>query len=207
MPLSSVLLYMEKNFKNGFTLIEIVVVLGIFMLLLVGLGYLMLGAFRTQYITFSQLQGQKEARITLENFVKEARRADTSSIGSYLIETAAAGAFTFYSDIDADTYREKVRYFLDGKNFKKGVIKPTGTPLTYNSANEVITTVAQNVISNQIFSFYDENYDGTTSALLFPVNVIDIRLVKIILTIEQDAYVSPEPLVVTSQVEIRNLKE
>ncbi|MEK7189500.1 MAG: type II secretion system protein [Patescibacteria group bacterium] len=193
--------------KNGFTLIEIVVVLGIFMLLLVGLGYLMLGAFRTQYVTFAQLQGQKEARTALENFVKEARRADTSSIGSYLIETAAVSAFTFYSDIDADTYREKVRYFLDGEDFKKGVIKPSGTPLTYNSANEVVTTVAQNVISDQIFSFYDANYDGTTAALTFPVNVTDIRLAKITLTIEQDAYVSPEPLIVTNQVEIRNLKE
>ncbi|MBI5022954.1 MAG: type II secretion system protein [Candidatus Magasanikbacteria bacterium] len=198
---------MEKNFKNGFTLIEIVVVLGIFMLLLVGLGYLMLGTFRAQYITFSQLQGQKEARTAVENFVKEARRADTSSIGSYLIDTATASVFAFYSDIDADTYREKVRYFLDGKNFKKGVIKPTGTPLTYNPVNEVITIVAQNVISNQIFSFYDENYDGTTAALTFPVNVTDIRLAKITLTIEQDAYVSPEPLIVTSQVKIRNLKE
>lgn len=198
---------MKDNSKNGFTLIEIVVVLGIFMLLLVGLGYLMLGAFRTQYVTFSQLQGQKEARTALENFVKEARRADTSSIGSYLIETATASAFTFYSDIDADTYREKVRYFLDGENFKKGVIKPSGTPLTYNSADEIITTVAQNVISDQIFSFYDENYDGTTAALTFPVNVTDIRLAKITLTIEQDAYVSPEPLIVTSQVEIRNLNE
>lgn len=198
---------MKNHFKNGFTLIEIVVVLGIFMLLLVGLGYLMLGAFRTQYVTFSQLQGQKEARTALENFVKETRRADTSSIGSYLIETATASAFTFYSDIDADTYREKVRYFLDGENFKKGVIKPTGTPLTYNSANEVITAVAQNIISDQIFSFYDANYDGTTAALTFPVNVTDIRLAKITLTIEQDAYVSPEPFIVTSQVEIRNLKE
>ncbi|HBV57889.1 MAG TPA: hypothetical protein DEB73_01310 [Candidatus Magasanikbacteria bacterium] len=198
---------MEDFSKKGFTLIEIVVVLGIFMLLLVGLGYLMLGAFRTQYVTFAQLQGQKEARTALENFVKEARRADTSSIGSYLIETATASAFTFYSDIDADTYREKVRYFLDGEIFKKGVIKPTGTPLTYNSANEVVATIAQNVISDQIFSFYDANYDGTTSALTFPVNVTDIRLAKITLTIEQDAYISPEPLIVTSQVEIRNLKE
>jgi prepilin-type N-terminal cleavage/methylation domain-containing protein len=198
---------MEENFKKGFTLIEILVVLGIFMLLLVGLGYLMLGTFRTQYVTFAQLQGQKEARTALENFVKETRRADTSSIGSYLIETATASVFTFYSDIDADTYREKVRYFLDGKNFMKGVIKPTGTPLTYNSANEVIATVAQNVTSDQIFSYYDENYEGSNGALSFPVNVTEIRLTKITLIIEQDASVSPEPLVVTSQVEIRNLKE
>lgn len=198
---------MEDLSKKGFTLIEIVVVMGIFMLLLVGLGYLMLGTFRTQYITFSQLQGQKEARLAVENFVKEARRADASSIGSYLIEQATASAFTFYSDIDADTYREKTRYFLDNKNFKKGVIKPTGTPLTYNSVNEVVTTVAQNVISDQIFSFYDANYDGTTAALTFPVNVTDIRLAQITLKIEQDPYVSPEPLIVTSQVEIRNLKE
>ncbi|MEK9183223.1 MAG: prepilin-type N-terminal cleavage/methylation domain-containing protein [Patescibacteria group bacterium] len=198
---------METNRKKGFTLIEILVVLGIFLLLLVGLGYLMLGTFRTQYITFSQLQGQKEARVAVENFVKEARRADVSSIGSFPIEQATAGIFVFYSDIDADTYREKVRYFLDGKNFKKGVIKPTGTPLAYETANEVVTTVAQNIISDQIFSFYDENYDGSTAPLSSPVNVTQIRLAKITLTIERDQYVSPDPLIITSQVEIRNFKK
>lgn len=198
---------MVDTSKNGFTLIEILVVLGIFLLLLVGLGYLMLGVFRTQYITFAQLQGQKEARTAVENIVKEARRADVSSIGSYPIEQATAGAFTFYSDIDADTYREKVRYFLDGENFKKGVIKPSGTPLTYNPANELVIILAQNVTSDQIFSFYDENYDGTTAPLSFPVKVTDIRLAKVTLMIEQDPYVSPEPLVVTSQVEIRNFKK
>ena len=91
--------------KNGFTLIEIIVVLGIFMLLLVGLGYLMLGTFRTQYVTFAQLQGQKETRLAVENFIKEARRADASSIGSYPIEQATASFY--FTAILTLTYREK----------------------------------------------------------------------------------------------------
>ena len=65
----------------------------------------------------------------------------------------------------------------------------------------VVTTVAQNIISDRFFLF-DENYDGIRAVLTFPVNVTDIRLAKITLTIEQDV-MFPDPLIVTSQVEIR----
>lgn len=193
--------------SRGFTLLEILLVIGIFLLLLTGVGYLMIGTFQTQRIAFQQLQGQKEGRLVVENFVKEFRRAAASSIGAYPIEQAAASAVTFYSDIDSDTFRERVRYFLEGSNFKKGVIKPSGTPLTYNSTNETITIQAQNILSDQIFSYFDKNYAGTSTPLSFPVNVTQIRLVQINLVIEQNLTVAPGPLTVTSQAQIRNLKE
>ena len=103
--------------------------------------------------------------------------------------------------------KEKVRYFLAGTTLQKGVIKPTGSPLIYNSINEKISTFVNNVISTSIFDYYDENYDGTTAPLSFPVNVSDIRLVKITVMVEQDPNRSPTPMVFSTQVSIRNLKD
>lgn len=195
-----------KN-KKGFTLLEIIIVLGIFVLLLTGIGYLMSGTMRTFRITFNQLTAQKEGRQAIAGLIKEARRAAASSIGAYPIEQATTNSFIFYSDIDNDTFRERVRYFLENKQFKKAVIKPSGAPLNYNPANETIIVLVKDVTSVQVFSYYDKNYQGSGSALSFPVNVTEARLIKINLTIEQDPNISPQPITVSGQVQIRNLKE
>ena len=38
--------------------------------------------------------------------------------------------------LDDDGLKEKIRYYLTGTTLKKGVIKPTGSPPVYLSANE-----------------------------------------------------------------------
>ena len=133
--------------------------------------------------------------------------ASQSDIGTYPISQASASSFTFYSDIDGDGLKERVRYFLTSTTLQKGVIKPTGSPLSYNSANEIISTRAINETNASIFSYYNKNYDGTTAALSFPVNIPDIRLVKIILTIDDNPNRPPAPLTFSTQVSIRNLKD
>lgn len=193
--------------KEGFTALEILVALGIFLLIIVSVMEFGQRIFSSNRIIFTQVSNQKEARRIIEDLVKEIRSASVSSVGSYLIAEATPTSFVFYSDIDSDTYREKVRYFLDGVNFKKGVIKPSGTPLTYNPANETIMVAAHDLVAGQTpFSYFDQHYDGTSPPLSFPVNVMDIRLVKATLVIDQKPQISPEPLTVSSQVEIRNLK-
>lgn len=193
--------------KNGFTLLEILVAMGIFLLILAGVTSFLQTIFKSQYVISTQVTNQKEARRTIEYFVKEVRNASISSIGAYPVAQASSTSFTFYSDIDFDTYREKVRYFVDGTEFKKGVIKPTGTPLAYNPATEVVSVLAHDLIAGQSpFVYYDKNYTGTSDPMIEPVNIAQIRVVKVTITIDQRPNISPEPLTVSSQVEIRNLK-
>ena len=66
--------------------------------------------------------------------------------------------FTFYSDIDSDGVKERVRYFKDNLDFKKGIIEPTGDPLEYVLGNETISTLTgalENV--DPIFNYYDRS--------------------------------------------------
>lgn len=193
--------------KKGFTTLEIIVAIGIFMLILIPVMDFVQTIITSQDVMSAEATAQKEARKALEGLVKETRNASVSSIGSYVIAEATATSFTFYSDIDSDTYRERVRYFISDTNLNKGVIRPTGNPLIYDVGSEVITTVTHNLTANQQpFSYYDKNYIGTNSALTFPVNVTNIRMVKVRLNIDQKANRSPEPLTVETQVSIRNLK-
>ncbi|MFA6077194.1 MAG: prepilin-type N-terminal cleavage/methylation domain-containing protein [Candidatus Paceibacterota bacterium] len=203
---------MTNNTKNkksmrGFTLIEILVSVAIFAVII---GVLTLFSRNVWiYNTFisSGFNNSDVGRQLLKTMVSEIRTASTADTGAYIISAATASSFTFYSDIDNDGLKEKVRYFLTGTTLQKGVIKPTGSPLTYNALNENISTLANNITSASIFDYYDKNYDGTTAPLTFPVDIPAIRLIKIIITMDQDPNRPPTPMTLSTQVSLRNLKD
>ncbi len=194
--------------RSGFTLLEVLVAMGLFIMIIGGITSFITITFKANDIIFNQLSAQKDARTALSMVVKELRNANSSSIGSYVIDTAASSTLIFYSDIDGDTYKERVRYFVSGNSLKKGVIKPSGTPLTYNTAGETIITVANNLIpASQPFQYFDESYNGNGIGLLAqPVNVTAIHFIRITIVIDQKPNVAPVPLTASTEVEIRNLK-
>ncbi len=196
---------------RGFSLLETLVALGIFGLIIVSVSELLLTSFRTKEIVFEQLLTQNEGRKVVQDVVNELRSASASSIGSYALETAGTSTLIFYTNLDTDSYRERVRYFLVGTVLKKGVIKPSGNPLSYNSSNEVITEAVHSIMAatpTPLFTYYDQSYNGTTSIspLAQPVNTSQVRLVGIQLTLEKKPNVSPTPFTIQAKAEIRNLK-
>ena len=197
----------KKKLVSGFSVVETLFTMSIFILVL-GLFTLFARNIWT-YNSFisSGFTNTDAGRKILKTMTSEIRTASTADTGSYTISQATASSFTFYSDIDDDGLKEKVRYFLTGTTLQKGVIKPTGSPLAYNPANEIISNLVADETSASIFSYYNENYDGTTAALSFPVNIADIRLVKITLTIDKDGSRPPTPITFSTQVSIRNLKD
>lgn len=197
-----------RNRNRGFTLIEVVVAMGLFVMIIVGLTTFITMTFKSNDVIYNQLSAQKDARAALSMVVKEVRNAGSSSIGSYLIDTATSSTLSFYSDINNDTFRERVRYFVSGNEFKKGVIVPNGSPLSYNPANETIATVARDLIPNsEPFQYFNETYNGNGTGLLAePVNVVDVRYIRITIVIDQRPNVAPVPLTASTEVEIRNLK-
>lgn len=188
---------------------EIVIVIAI-----VGSLSVVVGKFNGSIFTFSRifnssLNAEGDARKILKPMVNEIRDTMPSAQGAYPIESATPASFVFYSDINNDGIAERVHYYLSGTTLKKGVTYTTGSPYTYNTANEVNTDLVVNVSngSNSLFSYYDSNYNGSTAELPSPVVVSSIRLVKIQVTIEADVNSSPTPLSVTTQVTLRNLKD
>lgn len=200
--------YKFQNQRAGFTLLEVLVALGLFVMIVTGITLFITMTFKSNDVIYNQLSAQKDARTALSAIVKELRNANSSSIGSYLVDTAASSTLAFYSDLNSDSFRERVRYFVSGSELKKGVITPSGSPLSYNPASEAIITVARDLIPNsQPFQYFNETYDGNGAGLLTqPVNVMEVRYVRITIVIDQKPNVSPVPLTASTEVEIRNLK-
>jgi len=197
-----------KN-KKAFTLLEMLVALGIFAIISTIVVWIMITSFRSNAIIWEQLKTQNEGRRALQEVIDDVRRAEESSIGSYTVDSASEYEFSFFANIDDDSLREKVRFFIDGTTLKKGVTNVEGNPLNYNGEENIVEIAhdAVNIAKNApLFLYYDQDYSGTENALDFPVNITDIRVVRIQLELEKDPTATPVPLHVEGVVSIRNLK-
>lgn len=197
------------NLISGFTLVEILVTMAIFSIILGAIGLFARDTFYYNNIFSNSLISYDEAKKILQPVASEIRSASQSSLGAYSVESAGDNSFVFFTDTNSDGLKERIRYFLSGTTLKRGVIYPTGSPLQYVSASEIITDVITNLTngSTPIFTYYDTDYNGNTSPLSQPVSIPSVRLVKITLTIDVDPNRPPLPMVVTTQVNIRNLKD
>lgn len=205
------MIHSSKQFKQkGMTLIEIVVVLGILGIIGVAISSFQRDVFVNNKYAMDSLSSIQDARTILRTMVKELRSASPSNNGAYAIAQAATNTLTFFSDTDGDGLKEQIRYFISTTTLKKGYIKPSGSPATYNSANESFSVLAYNIknaTSTALFEYFDSSYSGTSAPLVFPVTVTQIHLVKINLMIEADPNRAPLPRIYTSQVNLRNLKD
>jgi len=199
-----------KKSSAGFTLLELLIAMGIFSLVITAGAWLLISGLRYNTIIWDQLQGQNDGRRALQQVVDIVRRSEESSIGAYAIVLADDNELIIFSNVDNDSYREKVRFWLDGTTLKRGVIKPSGNPLGYTAPEEVVE-LAHDVVniaqSTPLFSYYDEDYTGSESALETPADITAVKLIKVQLEIEKNPDKTPVPLHVESMVGIRNLKE
>jgi len=197
-----------KN-KKGFTLLELLVAMGIFSFVLITATWFLVDGLRYNTIIWDQLEGQNDGRRVLQEVVNIVRRAEESSIGSYPIALADDNELIIYSNVDNDSYRERVRFWLEGTTLKKGIIKPSGDPLGY-SGEESIVEIAHYVVNiaenTPVFYYYDEDYTGIEDPLDTPADTPVIRLIRIKLEIEKNPDKTPVPLLVESVVQVRNLK-
>ena len=129
-----------------------------------------------------------------------------SNVGSYPIASAASSSITFYSNEDEDDLIERIRYFLDNDILKKGIIKPSGNPLSYGTSSETISEAIHNMLatSTPVFSYYDSNYTGNQQAMSEPIIASDVRIIETRLAVQDDS--SKAPIIIKIQAMPRNLK-
>ena len=101
-----------KNKQAGFTLIETMMAISVFIIILGALFGSIVVIYQTYGYTFEQSLAIDEARRGVEIMVREIREAKSGEDGSFTIEKADDKEFIFYSDIDNDGQTERVRYFL-----------------------------------------------------------------------------------------------
>ncbi len=200
-----------KEQKNrAFTLIEVMVAFLIFIALFDAVWMIYKNSLNSNDIMTESMNVQGEVRKAFTSMTAGIRSASPSNTGSYPIAAAGSTTLTYYSDIDRDGSKEQIRYFLSGNTLKQGITEATGNPQSYQSANEKISSLIRNVVftgSTPIFSYFDGGYDGSGPALIDPPSVLDIRLIKITVTVDRDPAASPAASEFETQVSIRNLKD
>ena len=189
----------------GFTIIEVLVALGVFVIAILIITAFIINSYKLQNFTYEQSTAISEARRGIETMVKELRETLPGDTGAYPIELAETQEIIFYADFDRDDAIEKVHYWLDGSDFKKGVIEASGNPLTYNPANEQVETISRYVrnYEDAIFIYRDSDY----IALNTPADPNEVKLINVYLKINMFENRAPMDYELESDVALRNLKE
>ncbi|MCX6703669.1 MAG: type II secretion system protein [Candidatus Zambryskibacteria bacterium] len=198
------------KYKKGVTIAELVISISILGVLAYTVSIFQRDIFSLNFSAQNSLSAQLDARHVLKQLVAELREASPSSLGGYPIALASSTALTFYSDINNDGIKERIRYFMSGTTLRRGELSPTGSPLVYVDANEKLSSAVAYVSNNattSIFTYYPSTFAGTTSPLTQPVTISSIRMIGINILIEKDPNRSPSPLRVTTSVVLRNLKD
>jgi len=196
--------------QRGFTLIETIITMSIFVVLV----FIISSALNDIFVNSSQqmlsMGNIDQARTVLNMFTNEIRNSMTGSDGSYPLNQASDNQIVFYSNFGTNsTTVKRIRYYILNNTLYKGIVLPTGSPLTYNLSSESINIVMTN-LSNGIFPafyYYDGNYNGTTSALSQPVNINQVRFVKInLVVLNQIVRNSTNTFVASAGATIRSVK-
>jgi len=196
--------------QKGFTLLEIIIALAIFTSAVVIFGNFSADIFLYNRIYSAQLEAENDLRSILSPFPSEVRSAAPSDRGDYPILLASEKEFVFYTDVDFNGSRERVRYFIEGTTFKKGILESTGNPEVYDPSNEMIIDVVRNVVNdNSSFTYYGAEYNGESSAisLVQPVLPNLVRLIDITVAVDADPNQPPKEVSTSTKVSVRNLKD
>ena len=193
---------------KGFTLIEVVVSIGIFIIIVGAVGLFESNIFSYQRSVSGTFINVEDAEVAIKAFSHDLRMAGGGSDGSYALQIVATDTLEFFADLKGDGLKERVRYSLVGNDLYRSVLTPTGSPLSYSGMESTSTILAdvKNASSNPVFSYFDGTYTGTstgigeaTGALLQPVSPGDVRLIQINLFFNSRTY--------TDDVALRNLKD
>tara|TARA_B100000745_G_scaffold300372_1_gene254066 strand:+ start:5048 stop:5596 length:549 start_codon:yes stop_codon:yes gene_type:complete len=163
-------------------------------------------AYRGQRFAFEQADATRSARAGISRVVEDVREASYADDGAYPIVAMATSSITFYSDYDNDNKVERIRYFLENTDFKRGIIESAGDPPAYEPSNEIVTVVSDNVRNESVgvplFTFYDTS--GVEMSTLSEVDELAFLLVRLMVNLNPER--APNDFELRSSAALRNIK-
>lgn len=203
---------MKSSRKNnkGFTLIELLLVMSIMGVLAAAFVALQYILSQNQIIAWRSYISVEEANTNLNSIAKEIRTARESENGAYAISSAEDFELIFFTDPDFDGTVERVRYTQNGTSLEKGIIEPTGYPISYPQETEVVKTLTENIRNGTtpVFYYYNANYpqDTLNNPLSTPANPADIKLIRVLLHTNSTADLPDKDFILDTFVQPRMLK-
>src|SRR3989338_1809351 len=193
--------------RAGFTLFEVLLAIGISAVIVLAVGKFSDTISGVGVLLNNKLQTSQDLEQAFQVITTDIRSISPSSNGAYPIEAASTSSFVFFSDINRDGLYDRVRYFLATSTLRKGVVKPSGSPLGDPTSTEIITSVIPNIVpGGNLFQYYGASATGTANPLPSPIDVSSVRIVKMALTADTSTSTSPRPTTMEATITIRNLR-
>lgn len=194
--------------KQGFTLVETIVVIAINLLVLTAIIEGVLLFYRYNAYSLAQSSQVYQARRGIQSMVRDLREMTFSDTGTFPLVLMQKHKIGFYSDIDRDNSVEYIVYELIGTTtLQKRIYGATGNPPVYGVTPE----------STQTISEYVQNISqGTSTFLYYTVNgtlatptttVTDITFIRANVIVNIDPVRDPGEFMLHSSAALRNLKE
>lgn len=195
-----------KNEQRGFTLVETVVFVSIFVVLLIAMVASIRYAYRGHRFVFEQADATRSARTGIEQVVRDLREASYADSGAYPIVEMSADGITFYSDYDNDGRVERIQYILEGTNLKKSTTESAGDPPSYAIEADTVSIISDNVrngaVSVPLFTYYDRG--GVLMSDYTQVGDVAFVLARVVVNIHPER--APEDFELRSSAALRNIK-
>lgn len=194
----------EKT-RNGFTLVETIVIVAATTLIFVTLGSLLTYFYKTNAYTLEQSTAVGQARRGVEDAMNHLREASYASDGSYPIASVATSSVTFYANINNSSMIERITYVLRNRTLYRVVATPVGNPPTYTGASIATTTVATSVVnatSTPVFRYFD----NTSTELPTPVDISKIVSIKTTIVVDVNVNRAPIEFTLSGGAALRNLR-
>lgn len=199
-----------KNKSGGFTLAETIVTIFIFGILMMGTTLMLRDILSNSKQKLLAIDNIDKARRIGINFIDEIRNSNYGANGAYPLGQAGDSQIIFFSNtLTSNGAPSRIRYYFAGNTLYKGVTKVSASGTSYDTSTEVITALLTSLSlgSNPLFYYYDGSYDGSGTALSQPVNINNVKFVKINLTVlKQDSKNSASVFTINAGSAIRNLK-
>lgn len=198
----------KKKLKNGFTLVETMVVIAIFTIVMFALFQSIDTFYRYNAYAIAQANQVDLARRGMDIVIRDIREMTFADDGTFPLEVMAPNKIGFYSDIDRDNSVEYVEYELaTTTTFTKRVYGATGNPPVYSTtpeSTEILSNYVQNMNQSTSTFYY---YDTTGKLATATSTVTDIVYVGVQIIVNIDPVRDPGQFMLKSAAALRNLKE
>lgn len=199
----------NKQQTIGFTLIEMIVVIGLISVIITGIGIFATQGSNLWRTAREQSVAQEETNAAFRRLANEIREMIIADNGSYPLEITEDATIVFFANVDNDAKREKIKYELvNGALYRSVVKSDNAQPPQYPAFNLADRQkVAEHLVGTApLFQYYNRSYNGQTAPLTRPFEAKDVTLIKIHTVIDANPAKPPDPVETETNVSLRNLK-